>query len=623
MKNNKNTEWNVGRYLASRLESLGVGKIFGVPGNHLGPFLTIMHATTQMEWVGTTNEINGGYAADGYARATGLGVAGVTYGVGALSLINTISGAFVERVPIVVINACPTNEQWLNYQAMGLLTSHMSPNHESNLIAYRQVTASAQVISNSNLATSQIDTALETCLTELRPVYLEIRQNVFESPCSAPKGKIGPRPRPTTERNASVLKDAIEAAVDRIKELGKPILWGGMEIDRFNLADEFQDLSEKTGIGFCTTIMGKSILSENHPNFMGVYNGKASLPEVRKIFNEVAQCRIGLGAWTTSKNLGGTKDLGEDWIKADHEGVSVGATYFPEVKLGDFIVGLKEALLENPKFGKKGLKMDYYKEYFQKTTKAPGFKAHKINKPNKEGIVLNFRNRKTFIESLSGLTPLIKPLTYDSFIKRINQFLKKSMKGSGLNATTPYIAIADAGFSLLSAQNLVMVERNTFHSQASWLAIGYSVGAATGFKEGQPDKRPLVFVGDGSFQETCQALSSHTRLNQDNVIFVFNNNGFYGIEQMLVEPRYYGKGGEQYKDFYNVLHPWNYSKLAEVFGNEDTPMRGFVIRNHQELDDLLEVVKKDKKGCGPILVQVVVPQRDYPKSIGYKVREAE
>jgi indolepyruvate decarboxylase len=194
--------------------------------------------------------------------------------------------------------------------------------------------------------------------------------------------------------------------------------------------------------------------------------------------------------------------------------------------------------------------------------------------------------------------------------------------GSGIEATCPYVVLSDAGFSLLAAQNLLMVERSSFHSQASWLAIGYAVGAVTGYKEGQPNKRAMVFVGDGSFQETCQALSCQTRLGQDNVIFVFNNDGFYGIEQMLVEPRFYREGGDRYKEYYNVLHPWNYAKLAEVFGNDKTPMRGFVISNHGELDDLLKVIDQDKPGCGPILVQVVVPLRDYPESIKYKVDEA-
>lgn len=606
-----NSKWTVARYLATRFQELGVSKVFGVPGNHLGPFLSTMHKETDVRWVGCTNEINGGYAADAYARVTGLGAAGVTYGVGALSLINTIGGAFVERVPIVVINASPTNEQWLNFQSLGLLTSHMSPNRESNLNAYRQVTVSAQVITNGNLATSQIDTAIEVCLTEKQPVYLEIRQNVFEAECSAPVGKLAAKPRTPTEANSAMTEKAVAASIERILELGSPIFWGGVEINRFKLANEFQELVEKTGIPYCTTVMGKSILSENHPSFAGVYNGKASLPKVRNAFNNEAKCRIALGSWTTSKNLGGTQSLGEDWIKADHEGVSVGSKYFPEVRLRDFIAGLQAALLEQY-VPKMKAPHDYYAS-FMASNVLEGF-----NTRLKE--VLSVASQRAFIKSLSEKpADLGKELGYDSFIKHVNSFMQQQTTGEGVDAKCPYVAVSDAGFSLLSSMNLHMVERDSYHSQTSWLSIGYSVGAATGLKEAQPDKRPFVFVGDGSFQETCQALSSHTRLRQDNVVFVFNNNGFYGIEQMLVEPRYYGEDGDQYKDFYNVLHDWEYAKLAEVFGSEDKPMRGFVLKTHKDLDDLLNIIKTDKPGCGPMLVQVVVPQRDYPESIDYKV----
>lgn len=608
-----NTKWTVARYLATRFEQLGVTRVFGVPGNHLGPFLSTMQESTSVRWAGTTNEINGGYAADAYARAKGLGVAGVTYGVGALSLINTVGGAFVERVPMVVINASPTNSQWLNYQALGLLTSHMSPNRESNLNAYRQVTVSAQVISNGQLAASQIDTALEVCLTEKQPVYLEIRENVFLAECTAPEGEIKAKPRIPTATNKSVTEQAVTAACERVKALGSPIFWGGVEINRLNLADTFVELVESTGIPFCTTIMGKSIVSENHPQFAGVYNGKASLPEVRNVFNNVAQCRISLGAWTTSKNQGGVQALGEDWIKADHEGVSVGSKYFPEVRLYDFIKGLQQELL-------KDYQADAPSDLYQRFAQASSGSAQ----PDAPEEVISIADQKDFIDSLSAKPEnLDTGLTYDGFIEHVNAFMQEQTTGEGVSAKCPYVAISDAGFSLLSSMNLHMVERDSFHSQTSWLSIGYSVGAATGLKEAIPDKRPFVFVGDGSFQETCQAMSSHTRLNQNNVVFVFNNDGFYGIEQMLVDPTYYRTKDEQYADFYNELQPWEYTRLAAVFGNEKTPMRGFKISTHAELDELLKVIAADKPDCGPMIVQVVVPKTDYPKSIHYKVKPEE
>ena len=133
---------------------------------------------------------------------------------------------------------------------------------------------------------------------------------------------------------------------------------------------------------------------------------------------------------------------------------------------------------------------------------------------------------------------------------------------------------------------------------------------------GMTDKRALVFVGDGSFQETCQELSTHTRLRHDTVLFVLNNEDFYGIEQMLVHPCFY-KGQEE-EQFYNVLHPWRYAKLAEVFATEDTPARGYTVSNQGELDDVLKALsEKDRKG--PTLVQVLLPRKSFPKAIGYSL----
>ncbi|HEV7586612.1 MAG TPA: thiamine pyrophosphate-binding protein, partial [Longimicrobium sp.] len=190
------TGWTVARYLAARLEQLGITHLFGVPGNHLGPFLSTMRASTKVQWVGTPTEMGAGYAADAFARVHGVGAVAVTYGVGAFSLLNTIGGAYVEEIPVVAINACPTFEQWQNFRAVGLLTSHMSPRFESNLEVYRQVTVDAQVLSNAALAPLQIDGALTACLSARRPVYLEVMEDVWSTPCPAPEGKLAPRERP-------------------------------------------------------------------------------------------------------------------------------------------------------------------------------------------------------------------------------------------------------------------------------------------------------------------------------------------------------------------------------------------------------------------------------------------
>lgn len=607
--------WTVARYLATRLRELGIGHLFGVPGNHLGPFLPEVRAKG-IEWVGNCNEINGGYAADGYARATGLGAVAVTYGVGALSVLQPVGGSYVEQIPVVVITGAPTYEQWLNLRAIGLLTSHMSPNARSNVDAFRQVTADAQVVTSSRMAPVQIDALLTTCLTERRPVYLEVWENVWADECDAPRGSIVPLPRPTTKRNDQMRADAVKAAVDLVCRLGDPIFWGGEEIDRYGLRAEFESLVDATGVPFCTTIGGKSIVSENHPLFHGVYNGKASLPEVRDIFKNVAKCRVGLGSWTTSKNLGGTRALGDDWIVAAHQGVSVGPQYYPDVKLGEFITSLRDALVSRQARAKEAggaaFSADYYRE------------RDEVRADAAFGAGDDIESRAAFIENLDAApAPTDRPLTYDTFFQRVSRFLDDSASGEGTDATSPYVVVSDAGFSLLGSQNLKMPQPRSYFCQGSWLAIGYSVGAVTGVKAARPGKRALVFVGDGSFQETCQELSTQTRLGHDTVVFVMNNEDFYGIEQMLVHPCYYREGSGEPESFYNELHPWRYHRLAEVFSTPVTPMTGVEVGTHAELDALLDRLAdaQDPANRGPVLVQVRLPREDYPRAIGYEVDE--
>jgi indolepyruvate decarboxylase len=604
----------VAEYLAVRLEQLGITHLFGVPGNHLGPFLSALHEKTTVRWVGTPTEGGAGQAADAYTRVKvadaqaalgeqGIGAAAVTYGVGAFNLLNAIGGGYAEYIPLIAINGAPAYEQWLNQRAIGLLTSHMSQRPESNLDVYRQVTVDAQVISNPGLAPGQIDGAITACLTHRRPVYLEFMEDTWEARCPAPRGRLARRERPLTPRNKQMLDAAVKACIELVhKHRGKPILWAGEEIDRFHLAEEFEDLVRSTSIPYCTTIGAKSVISEDNPRFSGVYNGNASNPHVAQMFQN-AGCRIGLGTWATSKNLGGVLSIGDDWAVASHEGVHVGAAYFPDVHLARFIPALREALVEE--FGTGHFEADYYADAHQAGLDVPGSTA-------------------AFLETLTG-GPYPERLTYDSFFRHINAFLESQTTRWPGPRTTPFTVISDAAFALIGSMNLRMPERASYIAQNSWLSIGYSAGFATGVGLGRlrAGKRPMVFVGDGSFQETCQEMSTHVRHGLKPVIFVLDNEGFYGIEQMLVHPCYYEPGGAQRADFYNELHPWRYEKLAEVFGSAKHPMHGFAVTTHHALTELLGKISESSNliNQGPIVVRVSLEQRDYPKALRYKIQQ--
>ncbi|SUM35284.1 indole-3-pyruvate decarboxylase [Staphylococcus gallinarum] len=83
-------------------------RVFGVPGDFNLTFLDDIIGRTDMEWIGNTNELNASYAADGYARMKGISAMVTTFGVGELSAVNGIAGAFAERVPVIQITGAPT-----------------------------------------------------------------------------------------------------------------------------------------------------------------------------------------------------------------------------------------------------------------------------------------------------------------------------------------------------------------------------------------------------------------------------------------------------------------------------------------------------------------------------------
>ena len=560
----------VAQYLKQRLEEQGLDRLFGVAGNYSAPLLdTILEDPgSPIKITGNPSELCAGYAADGYARLKGIGAVCVTYGVGSFSLLNPIAGSYVESVPVVVIIGAPTYEQRQQQQHIGLLYSHMTGDEYSNINAYRPVTAAAERIQNARLAPQQIDNAILSCITEKRPVFIEVFEDVWRQPCAAPEGRLEPLPR--LAYNQRHVDSAVEAVTRMIMENGCPIFWAGIELHRQGLQDQFLQLVETTGIPFVTSILGKSVVSEDHPDFRGVFNGNASPKEVGELFRN-AGCRIALGVWTTSKNLGGNDDVvwNDTTALAARDGVVVGTDYYPSVALGDFITTLRRRLLTEK------ASMAHYR--VQKAPLPP--------KPSS----------------------LDEPLTYDGLFGAINHWL-----------TDQHIVVVDAGFPLLGAQSLHVGQRNGFVAQAAWLAIGWSVPAAVGVKCAEPGRRPIVFVGDGAFQETCQALSDHHSLPTNSVVFVLDN-GIYGIEQMLVNPNPFRHPPVDYPErtlntvyTYNDMPAWNYEKMADVFGG-----LGRVANTQGDLETVLEEINERPEDN--FIVHVKLPKTDIPTSISYRL----
>ena len=538
------SEITVAEYLLIRLKEIGVDHLFGVPGDFvLGFFNQVLKS--EVKYVGTCNELNAAYAADGYARIRGVGAFASTFGVGELSAINGVAGAFAERVPVVVITGSPAT---INFQTRPLL-HHTLGDYQIPLKMYEKVTAASTQLASGETAPAEIDRVLTVCLSRQQPVYISLPSDVVMMKCNRPSAFRFPA-HPQSDPEA--LGEAIKEAVKMLDNAQKPIVIGDVELVRFKLQKDFAGLLEKTGFPYVTMMLGKTLLSEHHPQFIGLFEGDRSRDYVRNRV-ESADCILKLGALMTDFNTGGfTANLDDSKMISGNIGyVKIKHHYFENVHLHDFILGLTEKLSR-----RDPASLDIQC-------------AH-------DGCV----HRHT----VPYQPDAPKPLTVKRFFDRMSHFIENNS-----------IVIAETGVSLFSAAEMLMPEGATFIGQTFYGSIGYTVGATLGACMGAQDRRAVLFVGDGSFQVTCQDLSTMIRNHLKPVIFLLNNDG-YTIERVITDHPY------------NDLQPWHYHKLVEVFGG------GLAIDVRTE-GELEEALRKAATAESLVFIEIHTGRLDCPESL--------
>ena len=264
----------VGRYLADRLKQLGVGHVFGVPGDYVLTFMDVI-IESGIELIGTCNELNAGYAADAYARINGIGALCVTYGVGGLSALNAVAGAYAEQVPLVAISGGPG----LAHRRPSMLLHHSVGDLRTQLSIYANLTVASVLLTDPDQAPAQIDTVLAACLTHKRPVAIEIPADLVQHPCI----QLAPFQLPPLRSDPAALEEALDEITTLLAAAERPAILAGVELHRFGLLEDFERLVAKIGIPVATTLLGKTVISELDACAVGVYEGAMSRPEVRRV----------------------------------------------------------------------------------------------------------------------------------------------------------------------------------------------------------------------------------------------------------------------------------------------------------------------------------------------------
>jgi TPP-dependent 2-oxoacid decarboxylase len=258
----------VGQYLARRLHELGGPHVFGLPGDFNLTLLDEMLKVPDITWVGNTNELNGAYAADAYARTT-RGLAGVvtTYGVGELSAINGIAGSYAEDVPVVQITGMPSSRA----RTRGALIHHTLADGDFDHFfrAYGEVTAASSIL-RAEGAGDEIDRVLRVALDRSKPVYLGIPVDVAGALVPAAPLARRLRRTPSDPDAVAEFRTALKQAVHG--QTGVTVL-AGMRVHRRQAEGLLEKVAQHPGVRVATQAGAKAMLAEGHPASIGTYMG--------------------------------------------------------------------------------------------------------------------------------------------------------------------------------------------------------------------------------------------------------------------------------------------------------------------------------------------------------------
>ncbi|MGB8212993.1 MAG: thiamine pyrophosphate-binding protein [Anaerolineales bacterium] len=467
-------ETTLGDYLIQKLFEHGVRHAFGIPGDYVLAFYKKLYES-KIKVINTCDEQSAGYAANAYARVRGLGVVCITYGVGALKVVNTTAQAYAEESPVLIISGAPG----LKEQSGDPLLHHKSKAFNTQLKVFEQLTVAQAVLDNPETACSEINRVLAAVICYRRPGYIEIPRDMVSVKVTPIEEKFVP---PDVDKGP--FKEALSEAVAMINSAKQPVLVAGVELLRYGMHTAFRQLVEKTHIPVTSTILGKSAFGERDPLYIGMYEGGLSQEPVRQ-YVEGSDCLILLGVLLTDLDLGiftAHLDQGNS-IYSTSEKTSIRFHTYNAVYLNGFLQGLLKADIQPrpgqpiPHVAPLGV--------FQPV---PGAKMT---------VQRLFQRLETYFDD-------------DTFV------------------------IADTGDALFASGDISIPRATEFMSSAYYATLGFALPASIGVQLALPKLRPLVLVGDGAFQMTGMELSTSVRYGLNPIVIVLNNYG-YGTERPLLD----------------------------------------------------------------------------------------
>jgi indolepyruvate decarboxylase len=497
---------SIGNFLLRRLKEAGVRHIFGVPGDYNLALMQQLEDLGDPAWIGNCNELNASYATDAYARINGLGALIVTHGVGALSAINGIAGAYAEHVPVILISGSLP----LRAVQQGALMHHTLADREKGNFCrmFAEVTAAQAQLTPENAA-AEIDRLMLTAWRRKLPVFLELPSDISYLEIEVPERPLKLEMIPSDQDN---LKACTGMMLERLQAARSPAFLLDLDAIRFGVSAQIMELSQHFQMRVATLNCAKGAVPETSPHFAGTYAGIASSAATREAI-EGSDCLLTVGYRRVEATTGFFTDkLPASAIHLNSNYVDAAEMNYQGVYLAELLRSLVNASSSNVE--KK------------QPTRSP--------------------QERSFV-------PSDDPLTQGAYWKAIQRFLRPGD-----------VIVVEDGTSSAGFGRLTLPDHCTYITGAFvWCSIGYATGALLGAILATPGRRHILLTGEGSLQMTVQEISTILRHDLKPWIFVNENQG-YTVERCVLgkEAKYNEIATWRYSE---LPHVFSRDKRAETY----------------------------------------------------------
>ena len=462
---------NTAEYIVKKLEELGVNDIFGLPGDYNFNIIDAIDNNSRTKWIGCTNELNAGYAADGYARIKGYGALVTTYGVGELSAMNAIAGSCAENIPIVHIVGIPNTK---SIEQKTLLHHNLQEaDYHAFSNAYKNVTSATAFLTRDN-AKMEIDRVFKILVKEKKPVYIAIPTDIAENEISDKFVDYN------WTSDKKTLSDVLKKISDKINRSKHPVILGDVLVKRFDSKIEYREFVENTGFPVTNLPMGINLIDTDYKNYLGTYFGELRNPIAQKYVDET-DCLISVGTIYTDLN-----SFGFSIPQNINNNIAIYGTYC-------YVDGKR---YDNVKMS----------EVLGKLTKLVDARDINITKTN-------IGYKKTGMED--------EMLSSDYIYPRLQEFLNDNDIIISETGTIPY------GIFPMKLKNTVEPQ-----FQMLWASIGWATPAAFGACIAKPQSRVILITGEGAHQISAMEIGNMLRHGVKPIVIIVNNGG-YSTERLL------------------------------------------------------------------------------------------